>query len=106
MVGIERRLDGFWENMPTEDQQIAKEIVDRHRNDILQKWRAARSLTQQSAQALRADPFDESVAKFNFQKANERSQEFRAAIEEMSIEMASKISTEGRERLRFPFGGP
>ncbi len=102
---FQERLNGLWRDMPSADQTIAHGIVDSHYNDILEKWRAFRPANQRAALAMHADPFDPSEAKAAYDNANRRSEEFRKAMQDTLIEIAQKISPEGRERLHVPGGG-
>ena len=106
---FEQRLDFGWQHMwqqlPDADKPIVKDIFARHREDLILKWRAARMPAQRAALALRADPFDEAQARMDLDQANERQTEFRKAVQDMFVEIAGKISPEGREKLRSPIGG-
>ena len=106
---FEQRLDAGWQNLwqglPEADQSIVKEIFARHRDELIAKWRLTRVSAQRAGVALRADPFDETQARADLEKSNERQTDFRKAIQDMFIEIASKISAEGREKLHSPVGG-
>ncbi|MDB5397644.1 MAG: hypothetical protein JWM91_5150 [Rhodospirillales bacterium] len=102
---FQQRLGGVWRDLPEADQAIARGVVDSHYNDILEKWRAFRPASQRAAMAMHADPFDPEEAKAAYEKANQRSEEFRKALQDTLIEIAQKISPNGRERLHVPGGG-
>lgn len=101
---FQQRLNGMWRDLPEADQVIARGIADNHSSDILEKWRAFRPANQRAALAMHADPFDPEEAKAAYEKANQRSEEFRKALQDTLIEIAQKISPEGRERLHVPGG--
>ncbi len=102
---FQQRLNGIWRDLPEADQTIAHTIAESHYNDILDKWRAFRPANQRAALAMHADPFDPEEARAAYEKANQRSEDFRKALQETIIEVAQKISPEGREQLHLPGGG-
>jgi uncharacterized membrane protein len=97
---FEQRLHNLPRDMPAADQQIAEGILDRHHNDIMEKWRALRPANQRVAAAMRADPFDSEEAKAAYDNASQRWEDLRAAMRDMLIEIAEKISPEGRRHIR------
>lgn len=99
------RLSIMSRDLPEADRVIARAVLDRHSAEIQEKWRAVRPAMQRAGVAMHADPFDAAEAKAAYEKANERSEELRKAIQDMLIETAQSISAEGRERLRVPGGG-
>jgi uncharacterized membrane protein len=104
-IGFDQRLQSFTQDLPDEDQPAAREILGRRHDEIVQKWRALRSATQRATSAVHSDPFEEEEATAAFAKANQRDQDFRKVIQDTLMELASKISPEGRQRLRSPIGG-
>lgn len=102
---IEARFDMLSRDLPPEDQKVVQEILDRHREDIMAKWHALRGTPNDVSEAFRADPFVPADAQAAFARSNARFTAFRDAIQEAAIEIASRISPEGRKRLHFPGGG-
>ncbi len=106
---FEQRLDNGWQKvvqqLPEGDKPIVRQIFAQHRDDLIEKWRASRGPEQRAGKALRANPFDEAEVRAEFEKANEGFTEFRKAMQEVFIDIAQKISPEGREKLRSPIGG-
>ncbi len=102
---FQQRLNGMWRDLPDADQAIARGVVDNHYADIMEKWRAVRPANQRIGLAMHANPFDPDEARSAYEKANEKSEEFRKALRETLIEIAQKISPEGREHLRVQGGG-
>jgi len=103
---FDQRLHGLLRDMPAADQPIAQGILDQHYSELNDKWRAFRPANQRISAALRADPFDPAEAKAAYDNANRRSEELRAAMQATLIEIAGKISPEGRRCLRAGGGGP
>ena len=103
-ANFQQRLNGIWRDLPAADQVIARGVVDARHGDILDKWRAFRPANQRAALAMHADPFDPEEAKAAYEKANQRSQDFRKTLQDVLIEIAKKISPEGRERLHVVGG--
>ena len=96
------RLTAMWEDLPAADQPIVRDIVGRHHDEILQKWDAVRFSAMHAHQALRATPFQNDVVEdVRWAKRNQRSTEFRGAVQDMQVEAAAKISPEGRLHLRW-----
>ncbi len=104
-IGFDQRLQSFTQDLPDEDQPAAREILGRRHDEIVQKWRALRSATQRATSAIHSDPFEQDEVEADFAKANQRDQDFRKVIQDTLVELASKISPEGRQRLRSPIGG-
>jgi uncharacterized membrane protein len=97
---FEERLHSLWRDMPAEDQKIAQDVLDRHRGDIMEKWHSFRPANQRVAAAMRAEPFDPVEAKAAYENANQRWDELRAAMRDAMIEIAQKVSPEGRKHIR------
>lgn len=98
---FEARLNAVWEEMPNADQAIVREILGRHHDELVAKWRASRTANQHAGISLHSAPFDPNEAHGNFVTSNQRSMELRIAVQDTLIEIAGKISDEGREHLRF-----
>ena len=98
---FETRMSGVLVGLPDNDQAVANEILGRHREELLTKWRAQRNAIQRSVQSLHATPFDPADAHTNFAASNQKAMELRSAIQDTMIEIAGKISDEGREHLHF-----
>jgi uncharacterized membrane protein len=103
---FERRLSGYWKELPQDDQGAAQAVIAGHRDDVVEKWRADRAAAQQVSRLLHQPDFDEAGVKAAFDLWNQRALEFRAAMQSLLLDMASKISPEGRTHLRGPMGGP
>jgi len=101
---FEQRLHGLWRDMPAADQPIAQGILDQHMSEIMEKWRQFRPANQHIVQVMHADPFDPAEAKAAFDNANQRWAELRAAIQSTLIEIAQKVSPEGRKHIHAPGG--
>ncbi len=79
---FEQRLHGLWHDLPAADQTIAQAILDRHYNDIMDKWHAFRPANQRASLAMRADPFDPAEAKAAYDIANQRWEDLRPALQD------------------------
>lgn len=95
------RLETMWRSMPEQDQAVAHDIVSRHQDELLIKWRAWRSASKQASLSLTTTPFDANDIQAEFTKSNDRAQDFRHALQDLLTEIAGKVSPEGRTRLRF-----
>jgi uncharacterized membrane protein len=102
---LEERFEATLRELPEEDRATVKQILDSRRELIMSKWHALRSDNRKVAEAIESDPFTAEQAKAAFDKSNADFTEFRAAIQETAIEIASKISPEGRKQLHLPGGG-
>lgn len=102
---LEERFEATLRELPNADRSIAKAILDNHRDLIMSKWHALRSDNHKVTDAIQSEPFQADQAKAAFDKSNADVAEFRAAIQETAIEIASKISPEGRKQLHLPGGG-
>ena len=78
-MNFEQRLHNWWREMPPADQAIAEGVLQQHRGEIMEKWRA-------------------------FRPANQRLVELRATLQSTLIEIAQKVSPEGRKHMRVPGG--
>jgi uncharacterized membrane protein len=101
---FEQRLHGLWHDMPTADQPIAQGVLDQHMGEIMEKWRQFRPANQHVVQVMHADPFDPVEANAAFDNANQRWAELRAAMQSTLIEIAQKVSPEGRKHIHAPGG--
>jgi uncharacterized membrane protein len=101
---FEQRLHTLWRDMPAADQPIAQGILDQHYSEIIEKWRQFRPASQHVVQVMHADPFDPVEAKAAFDNANQRWAELRTAMQNMLIEIAQKVSPEGRKHIHAPGG--
>ena len=101
---FEQRLHTLWRDMPAADQPIAQGVLDQHYNEIIEKWRQFRPANQHVIQVMHAEPFDPAEAKAAFDAANQRWAELRSAMQNMLIEVAQKISPEGRKHMHAPGG--
>ena len=102
---FERRLTDMWRDMPQADQPVAKAIVAKHHDLIMEKLGALRPSNRAAGGVVRAGSFDAEAARRAFDDTNQRLTEFRTAIQDTVIEIASKISPEGRKHLRVRGGG-
>ena len=94
-----QRLNMIWQRMPEADQPIARGIVERHHDEILEKWRALRDSSLRAGLALHAEQFEDEDAKAAVAKWNQRYQDYRTALHDTLLEAASKVSPEGRARI-------
>jgi uncharacterized membrane protein len=101
---FEQRLHTLWRDMPAADQPIAQGILDQHMSEIMEKLRQFRPANQHVVQVMHADPFDPAEAKAAFDTANQRGADLRTAIQSMLIEIAQKVSPEGRKHIHAPGG--
>jgi uncharacterized membrane protein len=102
---LEERLDAMLRELPVKDQATVRAIIARRRDDIMDKWRALRSGNRAIGDAVKADPFVPEQAEAAFQEADRRSAEFRKAMQQTTLEIASQISPEGRKQLHVPGTG-
>ena len=102
---LEERLEATLRELPPADRPAVKAILDGRREMIEAKWQALRAANRRVAEAMQSDPFAADQAKAAFDMANQDFADFRAAIQETAIEIASKISPEGRKSLHLPAGG-
>jgi len=98
---FDMRLQAVLSDVPEPDHKLALDIMAQHRDALLQKWHAARTAGQHAALSLHATPFDPNDAKADMAKWNERVLEFRATFQDTMIDIASKLSPEGRNHLRI-----
>jgi uncharacterized membrane protein len=103
-ANFEQRLHTWWRDMPAADQAIAESVMQQHMADIMEKWRAFRPANQHVIQAMRAENFDPVEARTALDVANQRLGELRAAMQNALIEVAQKVSPEGRKHIRAPGG--
>ena len=104
-LDIEWRLGGIWRDMSDADQPVARSILSQHHDTIVEKLNALKAANQNTAAAMRSDAFVADEAKRAFGETNQRLTEFRTAIQDTTIEIATKVSPEGRKRMRVPGGG-
>ena len=104
-MDIERRLGGMWRGMSDADMTIAKAIVSQHHAVIAEKLDALRTANQRAAAAMRSDAFGTDDTRRALAETNQRLTDFRSAIQDTTIEIAQKVSPEGRKQLRVPGGG-
>ncbi len=102
---IESRLASTWRDIPAADQPIAIAIVAKHHDAIMQKLAALRPANRAVGLSLRNGPFDPEATHRAFDDTNQRLTEFRAALQDTVIDIAGKISAEGRKHLHVPGGG-
>ncbi len=98
---FDTRLEALLNDVPEPDRKLAEDILQQHHDALLEKWHAARNAGQHAALSLRATPFDANEAKANLTKWNDRFFDFRTAFQETMMEIAAKMSPEGRARLRL-----
>jgi len=101
---FEQRLHSWWREMPPADQAIAEGVMDQHIGEIMEKWRAYRPANQHVNQILHTENFDPAEARAAFEAASQRLAELRAVMQTTVIEIAQKVSPEGRKHFR-PIGG-
>ena len=80
-------------------------IRAQHIGEIREKWRAFRPANQHVIQVMHAENFDPAEARAAIENANQRLADLRAAVQETLMEIAQKVSPEGRRHIRVP-GGP
>jgi uncharacterized membrane protein len=105
-LNFEQRLELLVRGLPDVDRATAHDILEQHRQDLQDKLHLYRTSAQAAAAAIHAEPFNADNARAAFTKANEQSAEFRQALQDMVIEIASKMSPKGREHLRAGIAGP
>lgn len=98
---FDARLDALWGDMPKADQDIAREIIGQRHDALMDKWHASRAAGQHAALSLRSTPFEPNETRADLTKWNERIVDYRGSLQDMMIEIAGKISPEGRTHLRF-----
>ena len=104
-ANFRERLEMLLRDLPEADRTVAHTVMESHYNDIVEKWRAFRPANQRAALAIHSDPFDPAEARAAYDTVNKRSEDLRVAVQNTMIEIAQKISPEGREHLRVPGGG-
>jgi uncharacterized membrane protein len=104
LQNFEQRLHGWWRDMPAGDQAIAENVMKQHRDEILEKWRAFRPANQRALQIMHSENFDRGDAQAALDAANQRLAELKVALQSMLIEVAEKVSPEGRKHIRVPGG--
>lgn len=98
---FDARLKVVFNDMPDSDRKIAQEIIEQHRDTLVEKWHAARTAGQHAALSLHATPFEINDAKTDLARWNDRILDFRAAFQDTMMDIAGKISPEGRAHLRL-----
>jgi uncharacterized membrane protein len=101
---FEQRLDTIWDGLPDADREVAKQIYAKHRDEIIQKWHLSRTAAQRAVKDLKAKSFSEAEVTSDFAASNDRVMEFRKVFQDMILDVASKISPDGRQRLRAAGG--
>ena len=101
-LGFEQRLHTWWRDMPAADQSIAENVMQKHLTEIMEKWRAFRPANQHVIQVMRAENFDPAEAQAAIDTANQRLADLRAVMQSTMIEIAQKVSPEGRKHIRAP----
>jgi uncharacterized membrane protein len=101
---FEQRLHGWWRDMPAADQAIAAGVMQQHLGEILEKWRAFRPANQRVIQIMHSENFDPAEARAALDTANQRLADLRAALQSTLMEIAEKVSPEGRRHIRVPGG--
>ena len=102
---LEERFDTMLQQLPDKDQPIVRRIIEEHRDELLTKWHALKPINREIGEAVRADPFSPDQVRDAFRKSDQQLAAFRAAIQDVAIEIASKISPEGRKKLHVPGAG-
>ena len=103
-LNFEQRLHGWWRDMPAADQAIAEGVMRQHQGEIMEKWRAFRPASQHVIQIMHSENFDPAEAKTALDTANQRLTELRGVLQSTLIEIAQKVSPEGRKHIRVPGG--
>jgi len=98
---FETRLEAVLRDVPEPDHKLAQDILQENHDVLLEKWHAARNAGQRAALSMRATPFDANEAKADIAKWNERIMDFRTTFQQTMMEIAGKMSPEGRARLRL-----
>ena len=101
---FEQRLHNWWRDMPPADQAIAEDVMKQHLGDIMEKLRAFRPANQRVIKIMHSEDFDPAEARTVMDTANQRLVELRAALQSTLIEIAQKVSPEGRKHIRVPGG--
>jgi uncharacterized membrane protein len=101
-MSFEHRLHTWWRDMPPADQAIAEGVMQQHLGEIMEKWRAFRPANQHAIQLMRAENFDPVEAKTAIDLADRRLADLRAVMQNTLIEIARKVSPEGRKHIRAP----
>lgn len=101
-MNFQQRLHTWWRDMPAADQSIAEGVMQQHIAEIMEKWRAFRPANQHVIQVMRAEKFDPDEAKTAIDIANQRLADLRAVMQSTLIEIAQKVSPEGRKHIRAP----
>ncbi|HTJ63144.1 MAG TPA: periplasmic heavy metal sensor [Alphaproteobacteria bacterium] len=105
-MNMEQRFEMLFQTLPDADRAIAREAIDRHREQLLDKLHEYRAAAGAAAAIVRADPFNEEAARAAFAKADDASVAFRHEVQDTVIDIAGKVSTAGRSHLRAGLGGP
>ena len=103
-MNFEQRLHIWWRDMPAADQAIAEGVMQQHLGEIMEKWRAFRPANQHVIQIMHSENFDPAEARTALETANQRLAELRAILQSTLIEIAQKVSPEGRKHIRVPGG--
>ena len=103
-LNFEQRLHGWWHEMPAADQAIAEGVMQQHQGEIMEKWRAFRPANQHFIQIMHSQNFDPAEAQAALDTANQRLVELKATLQSTLIEIAQKVSPEGRKHMRVPGG--
>jgi uncharacterized membrane protein len=103
-MNFEQRLHSWWREMSPADQSIAEGIMEQHIGEIMEKWRAFRPANQHVIQIMHTENFDPAEAKAAMDTANQRLTDLRVAVQATMLDIAQKISPEGRKHIRVPGG--
>jgi uncharacterized membrane protein len=95
------RLNIMLEGMSEADQKTARDVLHEHESELGEKWAATRGASQAVTAALHSEPFDADAARAAFAKLNESGEQFRLLLQAMLIEVAQKVSPEGRAHLKL-----
>ena len=105
-MNMEQRFEMLFQNLPDGDRAIARDVMDKHRQQLLERLHDYRAAALAAAATLRDDPFSEEAVRTAFAKADETSTAFRHEVQDTVIEIASKVSPSSRAHLRPGIGGP
>jgi uncharacterized membrane protein len=105
-MNMEQRFEMLFQTLPDADRAIAHDVIDKHREQLLDRLHEYRAAAGAAAAVVRADPFNEDAARAAFVKADDSSIAFRHEVQDTVIDIAGKVSPAGRSHLRPGLGGP
>lgn len=85
--------------LPEQDQPVLDAILQAHRPRIRERVKALRDARGAVAQAMRAEPFERRQLEAALTGLRSRETEMAEAAQAMALELAARVSPEGRARL-------